>query len=154
MITLYLVSCGIIKQPILYLSDFFEKNRGAYYENLQRIREKNDLPRWIKFFLQGVIETAKNSIQTFDGILQLQRQVDAKIQTLGSRSVRAQKVIYQLYKRPIISAEKVAEAAEVSMPTAYKLIKALEDLKILYEVTGAERNRLYVYREYLDLFTK
>ncbi len=152
MITLYLVSCGILKQPILYLSDFFEKNRSAYYENLQRIREKDDLPRWIKFFLKGVIETAKNSIQTFDGILQLQRKSDGKIQSLGSRSANAQKVIHQLYKRPIISAEKVAEVAAVSMPTAYKLISALEDLEILFEVTGAERNRLYVYREYLDLF--
>jgi len=152
MITLYLVSSGILKQPILYLSDFFEKNRTDYYDHLMRVREKNDLSGWVQFFLRGVVETAKNSIQTFDGILQLQKQVESTIQSLGPRAANAQKVINHLYKRPLITAEKTAEAADVSMPTAYKLISALEELSILHEITGAERNRLYVFRDYVDLF--
>src|ERR1700723_1451423 len=69
MITLYLVSKGILKQPILYLSDFFERNRNHYYDNLSRVREQNDLQQWFKFFLVGVIETAKSGISTFDNIL-------------------------------------------------------------------------------------
>ena len=73
MITLYLVSKGILKKPILYLSDFLERNRNLYYDNLMDVRLKGDLTKWFKFFLVGVIETAKNGIVTFDGILQLQK---------------------------------------------------------------------------------
>lgn len=152
MITLYLVSCGILKQPILYLSDYFEKNRTDYYDKLMRVRDKDDISGWVQFFLLGVIETAKSSIQTFDGILQLQKQVDSKIQNLGARSGNAQKVINHLYKRPLVSAERVGEIAGVSMPTAYKLIATLENLGILDEITGAERNRLYIYKAYVNLF--
>ncbi len=152
MITLYLVSKKILKKPVLYLSDFFERHRDTYYDNLMRVRQQDDLDQWSKFFLTGVVETAKNGITTFDNILQLQKQVDQDIQSLGSRAGNAQKVMQQLYKNPFITAEKASEAAEVSMPTAYKLIGSLEDLDILVEVTGAERNRLYVFKDYLGLF--
>ncbi len=152
MITLFLVSCGILKQPILYLSDFFEKNRTDYFDYLMRVRLKDDLSGWIQFFLKGVIETAKSSIQTFDSILKLQKEMDDVLQAMGTRSVNAQKVINHLYKRPLISAERASEVAGVSMPTAYKIINSLEENGVLREVTGAERNRLYIFEDYLNLF--
>src|SRR5699024_4529160 len=128
--------------------DFFERNRSDYYDNLMRVWEKDDIVQWIKFFLTGVIETARNGIKTFDGIMQLQQQVDQDLQEMGKRVGKAQRVIRRLYKRPVITAEGVSKAADVSMPTAYKLIASLEDLNILTEITGAERNRLYVFRQY------
>jgi len=69
LITLYLVSKGILKQPILCLSDFFEKNRTLYYDNLMRVRTHNDLSQWFKFFLPGVVETAKSGVTTFDSVI-------------------------------------------------------------------------------------
>lgn len=50
MIPLYLVSKGILRKPILYLSDFLERNRTHYYDNLMRVRERNDINQWITFF--------------------------------------------------------------------------------------------------------
>ena len=152
MIPLYLVSKGILKKPVLYLSDFFEKNRTSYYDNLTIVREKNDLGQWYKFFLVGVIETAKNGITTFDHILQLQKQTEIHIQSLGSRALRAKKVIDYLYKRPIITADKVGEIASVSMPSAYKLVSDLERLHVLKEITGGQRGRVYSFDSYLNLF--
>lgn len=152
MITLFLVSCGILKQPVLYLSDYFEKHRSDYYDHLMRVRLNDDLSGWVEFFLKGVIETAKSSIQTFDGILKLQKEVDAILRSMGARSGNAQKVVNHVYKRPLISAERASEVAGVSMPTAYKLINTLEEQGILYEVTGAERNRLYIFKDYINLF--
>ncbi len=151
-IPLYLVSRGIIQKPVLYLSDFFERNRKLYYDNLMNVREKNDLGQWLKFFLVGVIETAKNGIKTFDGIMQLQKHTDIKIQSLGSRASKAKKVIDYLYKRPMITADKVSEIASISMPSSYKLIASLEGLNILKEMTGGQRSRMYIFDNYIKLF--
>lgn len=152
LITLYLVSRGILKQPVLYLSDFFERNRQLYYDNLMRVREKNDLLQWFKFFLVGVIETAKSSTKTFDNILKLQKQVETQLQTLGSRTANAQKVMYYLYQRPVVNAARVGEAAGVSPASAYKLIADLEQLGILKEITGGKRGKMYMFDAYLKLF--
>jgi Fic family protein len=152
LITLYLVSKKILKKPVLYLSDFFERNRSLYYDNLMRVREKSDLLQWFKFFLTGVIETAQNSISTFDNILKLQKQVDSQIQTLGSRTANAQKVIHSLYRHPMMDASKAGEVAEISPASAYKLIAELEQLGILKEITGGKRGKRYVFRDYLQLF--
>ena len=152
LITLYLVNRGLLKRPVLYLSDFFERNRGHYYDNLTRVREKNDILQWFKFFLVGVIETAKNSINAFDNILKLQKEVEAKIQTLGSRTAKAQKIVQYLYQHPLIDAARVAELAGVSASSAYKLIVDLEKFGILKEITGSKRGRIFIFQSYLNLF--
>lgn len=152
MITLYLVDKGILKKPILYLSDFFERNRTHYYDNLMRVREKDDLSQWFKFFLVGINETATSGIDTFDAILQLQKDVEAQLQTLGLRANKANKVIKYLYKNPFITAEKICQVLNVTKPTSYKLIDDLEELEILNEVTGSKRSRIYVFEKYLNLF--
>ncbi len=152
LIPLYLVSKGILKKPILYLSDFFEKNRKLYYENLMLVRDKSNVSQWFKFFLVGIIETSKSGITTFDNILQLQKKVEASIQKLGSRAANAKKIVDYLYNHPMINAEKVSEVAGISMPSAYKLIVDLEKLEILKEVTGSQRGRVYLFEDYLKLF--
>ena len=152
LITLFLVNRGILKKPILYLSDFFEKNRILYYDNLMRVRTHNDINQWLKFFLTGVIETAKKGVATFDGIMQLQKSIDIKLKTLGNRSGDAYKVLAYLYNRPIIDAQKVATVIEKTPRPAYKLIENLENMNILKEITGLERGRLYVFEDYMKLF--
>ena len=152
LITLYLVSRGILKQPVLYLSDFFERNRQLYYDNLMRVREKNDLLQWFRFFLVGVIETARSSTATFDNILKLQKQVESQLQALGSRTANAQKVMNYLYQRPVVNAVRVGEVAGVSPASAYKLTANLEQFGILKEITGGKRGKMYVFDAYLNLF--
>lgn len=152
LITLYLVEKGILKKPILYLSDFFERNRELYYENLMKVRSANDIKQWLKFFLVGVIETAKGSIETFDNIMKLQKSVDEKIQTLGARTSNARVVVSQLYMRPLINVQKVSDLTELSLPSAYKLVNELESLGVLKEITGAKRGKKYWFQEYIELF--
>ena len=152
MITLYLVSKGILKQPVLYLSDFFERNRQLYYDNLMRVRQQNDLQQWFKFFLVGVIETAKKGIATFDNILKLQKQVDEQIRTLGSRAANAQKVLDKLYQHPLIDVARVGDIAKISPASAYKLVADLERFGILKEVTGSKRGKAYLFDDYFNLF--
>src|SRR5690554_4620275 len=152
LITLYLVSKNILKRPILYLSDFFERHRSLYYDNLMRVRTHNDMEQWIKFFLTGIIETAQTGVMTFDKILQLQKRLDVELKELGTRSGDAFKVVEQLYQKPVINAQSVSKIIDKSMSTAYSLISELEKRQILKEITGGERDRIYVFEEYIKLF--
>ena len=154
MITLYLVSKGILKRPILYLSDYLEKHRNSYYTCLMQAREKNDISRWFKFFLTGIIETAESGVKTFEEILLLQKENEEKIKSLGSRSANALKVITELYKLPVIDANRVASITGLSNASAYTLISSMEKCGILSEVTGGKRGRVYMLKKYFNIFNK
>ncbi len=153
LITLYLVSQGILKRPILYLSDFFEKHRSLYYDNLMRVRTHNDINQWFKFFLTGIIETSKKGTQTFDAILQIQQALDEKLKPLGGRAADARLVFNELFKNPIIQVDGVEKIINKSNVSAYKLINDLEKLGLIKEITGSQRDKLYAFQEYIDLFS-
>lgn len=152
LITLYLVNTGILKQPVLYLSDFFERNRMLYYDKLMLARTHNDLDQWLQFFLTGIIETAQKGISTFDKVLQLQQSLEDKLKNLGGKTLDLSKVITYLYTQPVIHVAVVEKIIGKSNVTAYKLIAKLEELQILKEISGSQRNRLYAFKTYLDLF--
>lgn len=152
LITLYLVDKKILKQPVLYLSDFFERNRMLYYDNLMGVRQKNDLDQWFKFFLVGVTETAQKSLAAFDNIMQFQKYVEYKINTLGSRAANAQKVINFLYQHPLITASVVGSVTGLTPASSYKLINDFIKLELLREITGGKRGKVFVFEKYLNLF--
>jgi Fic family protein len=152
LITLYLVVKGILKQPILYLSDFFEKNRLFYYDNLMRARTHNDINQWLKFFLAGVIEISKKTVDTFDKLFQLQKSLEEKLQTFGSRTKEAKKVLEYLYSQPITDAIKIEKITGKSKATNYKLIADFVKIGILKEISGGQRNRLYAFKDFINLY--
>ena len=152
LITLYLVQKEILKKPILYLSDFLEKNRQLYYDNLIRVREKNDLQQWIKFFLVGIVETAKNSIDTFEKILLLKSEVENLALSKGSRAGAIQMVLEHLYRKPVITASIVSSITKQSLATSYSIVSDMEELGILKENTGGKRNRSYIFINYINLY--
>lgn len=155
LITLYTVGVGVLQRPTLYLSDYFEKHRTIYYDNLNLVRLKNDLVQWIKFFLVAVIETSKNGIETFQGILKLKDNIESeRIVKLGKKIPNARKVINKLYSEPIISANVIANFLKVTPATANSLIQDFVNLGILNEITGGRRDRLFAFTEYMNLFTK
>ena len=153
LITVYLVTRGILKKPILYLSDFFESHRGLYYDNLMRVRTQNDLNQWFKFFLTGVTETAKRGIHTFDAILHLKTSLDERLKPLGNRATDARLTIEFLFTQPVATVPMVAQVIKKSKVSAYKLVSDLERLNVLKEITGAQRGRVYIFKEYMDLFS-
>ena len=152
MIPLYLSENKLLKKPVLYLSDYLEKHRQLYYDHLMNTRIKSDLTPWFKFFLVGIIETAKNGIKTFDAILKLQKNIEQKVATLGRRGVHAQSLINHLYQNPVLNSTATVELLKVSNPTAIKLLGDMEKLGILVETTGNARNRSYIFQDYMKCF--
>jgi Fic family protein len=154
LVPLYLVHCGALAKPSLYLSDFFEKNRASYYDALTRVRMSNDLVHWVRFFLQGVAQTAGKGRDVFRQILQLRTEVEAAVQTTGRRAVLAKTLLQHLYSNPMVTASEVEKILSVSTPTANAFIKDFAQRGILTETTGQMRGRIYVFQRYLSLFLK
>jgi len=154
LITLYLVSFGLLTKPTLYLSDFFEKNKGAYYDALTVVRTSNNIEHWLKFFLVGVAETAANGKLTFEKIIALRQRSEHKIMGLGKRAKIGQELLKHLYSQPIMNAKQMSEQLDITYASASTLAKSLEEIGIFKEITGFKRNRLFLFAEYLDLFSR
>lgn len=153
LIPLYLVSSGVLDRPLLYLSDFFERNKTHYYDNLTGVRTRDDLGQWIKFFLTGVAETADNAVGTLQRIIKLKETIEKdRIMTLGKRARLGMDFLSQLFKRPVVSVKEVEGMTGVSKKAANDLVQAFVEKGILTEITGRQRNRLFVFHEYMRLF--
>lgn len=153
LITLYLVGNDVLKKPSLYLSDFFEKNKGYYYDNLMTVRLTSNLTQWVKFFLVGVIQTSKESIQVFKEIIALKNNIETvRLPKLKSKIGNGQLLMNHLFQIPITDSKQVSERLLISASTANRLIQDLIDLKILVELTGYKRNRKFMFKEYFKIF--
>ena len=153
LITLYLVSNGLLKKPSLYLSDLIERNKQEYYDRLSKARELNDLTSWIKFFLEAIISTANSGIETFQKILALKTEMDREVLGFGKKAHNAGKLVEFLYQKPIVSVSEVLKVLGVSKQTANVLIKEFEAKDILIEVTGYQRNKYYAFNQYLEIYS-
>ena len=152
LIPLYLISNGLLVKPSLYLSDFFERNRASYYDALMQVRVSNDLIHWVRFFLNGVAQTASKGRVTFQEILALRQRAELQILELGKRAPNARHTLNVLYRKPMLTAADLERELNLSHPTVNALLRDFMRLGLLKEVTGAARNRLYVFESYLDLF--
>ncbi len=153
MITLYLVHQKILDKPVLYISDFIEKNRSHYYNNLAGVSHYNKMEQWLRFFLVGVIETAKIAISTLHKISKLREKTENNtILKMGKRIPLAKLLLNYLYTKPVITVVDVEKELKVSKQTANTLIQDFQELGILREKTGFKRNRIFVFEEYMKLF--
>ncbi len=153
LITLQLVDYGLLEKPTLYISDFFEKNKGFYYNSLSTVREANKLEPWVKFFLRAVIATAEKVSDAFKKIIELRKIYDEKIRSFGSSAQNGGKLLLEMFSTPLISTVGAAEKLGVSYPLAARLIKRFLESKIVvkYDPPGTKR-KYYALWEYLNLF--
>jgi len=154
LITLLLCSEGAMTEPLLYLSLYLKTNREAYYDLLQRMRDTGDWEEWLRFFLEGVRETAEAGARTTRTILQLFAEDRARVETIGRGAASALRVFGQLQSRPLLSIVKSAEELQLAAPTVATALQNLQGLGIARELTGRPRNRLFVYGRYLDILNE
>jgi Fic family protein len=153
LITLYLVSNGILGKPLLYLSDYFNKNRDLYFDNLELVRTKNNLAQWLKFFLAGIIQTAEKGAAVLFNIMELRSVLERdRISTMGKRSRQAGDFFTMLFTHPVVTVKDVERLTGLSKKAANDLVQAFMDNGILFESTGFQRNRVFHFEEYLRMF--
>lgn len=154
LITLFLVSEGILDKPLLYLSSYFEKNKGLYYDNLMVVREKNDMLQWLKYFLVGVEQTATLAVSALSRIIALKMRLEQDLQLkFGRRAASAQRLLNALFTQPATSVETVQKICDISYKAANELVAQMCTHGILQEITGQTRNRVFIFAEYLTIFS-
>ena len=152
LITLHLIDRKILSKPVLYLSDFFAKNKGQYFDALTLVRQSNNLKHWLLFFMNGVIENAKASKKTFVQIIELRRVCEDKILRMGQRSEKGKLLLGHLYSHPLVDVGQVSVLLGLTHPAANIFVDQFTKLGILKELTGFKRNRLFSFCPYLDIF--
>lgn len=152
LIAFYLEHENVLHKPTLYLSKYFKKYRQQYYDSLSGIHNKGDYETWIKFFLEGVIYTAKEGVETARKIEKLKDEDMLKLNLLGRSSKNATIIFKQLFKKPTITIEETANILGIKFPNAKKLIDKLIDNGILELLGERKRNRVFIYRKYMDIF--
>lgn len=154
MTSFYLCKLGILERPVLYLSEYFLKNRQSYYDALDEYHsEKGNVSTWLDFFLDSVAIIAEQAIETSKRINTITSRDITKIQTLGRRAKTGMTVLQNLYKLPIVSVRKIEEWTGLSRPQANELVRKLVELGILVQIDKEiEYSREFWYLDYLSLF--
>lgn len=152
LITFYLCQQGTLEKPVLYLSEYFKKHRDVYFSMLEEYR-KGNVGEWLEFFLKGVIQVAKEAIDTSNKIVNLRERDLHRVSTLGRAAKNSILLIKELYRIPIINVKKIESALGLSREAANNLVKRFVDLRLLVPKEKAKKyGRLFIYKDYLDLF--
>jgi len=156
MIALYFADFGLLDKPALYLSDYFERNKTEYVDRLMAVRQFNQMKQWLVFFLHGIRETAESSIQVFKDTLKLKEKLEREVLPRFStrRQENAQTLMQYLYKSPVLDIKRVSCLLGLKPNTASTLVNDFVKYGVLVELTGKQRNRLYLFQDYFVIFKR
>jgi Fic family protein len=153
LIVFYLVERGVLGQPLLYLSAYFERNRDEYVNALQGVRERGDINGWIAFFVRGLTVQARSAVESADALLRLREEFRARLRQAGARG-QAVDASEALIGNPFVTAPQLAQLLNVTRQGAQYVISSLERARIVQPVEGKSRPALYVAQEVLDVLER
>lgn len=155
LITFYLYKEKILLRPLLYISEFFKKHRSDYYDKLNSYRFDAGAENWLKFFLEGVRSVSEEAVITAQKITKLREEHIQKTSQFGRNADTALKLLNKLYSLPVVDTALVGKITSISSKANIgALIEKFLKAGILYEMTGRERNRMFIYRDYLRQFSE
>jgi Fic family protein len=154
LITFLLCANEILIKPVLYISHFFRENRSQYYERLQRIRDHGEWEQWLEFFLDGVGQVSLEATETARRIVQLREDSRNRIvSSFGRAAGRGLLIFESLFERPVITVSNIAKFLAITFPAANALVDRFVEARILREITGQKRYRVFSFEQYIDLFS-
>lgn len=154
LIAMYMHHEGLLELPVLYLSSYFKKYQKLYYQKLQEYHDEDaHIEGWLEFFLEGVADIAKASIETCTKITELRDRDFAKMHKLGKKSAESTlEIIRKLYGQPIVGIAEIIKWTGFTAPGAYKVIERLIDLEILEPMNHVDYGQKYIYADYYEIF--
>lgn len=156
LIPLILVAAGVLSQPLLYVSVFFKKHRQTYYDRLQQVRLTGDWENWLLFFVDAVSETATQAVATAQQLHTLRAAHRERAATLGRLTPSALQVLDVLFEHPIANIGTLVKQSGLTPATVGKVLErfAQPEQELVRELTGQKRNRIFAYREYLEILNR
>lgn len=154
LITLLLVEQNVLREPMLYLSLYFRAHRQQYYDLLSGVRENGDWEAWLGFFVDAVVETATQALETAKQLVDMAARDTDRIQGLGRARTSALAVHQALLGRPIATSGVLVEKTGLTPTTVNKALGHLEQLGIVTELTAQQRNRLFAYTGCIDIMNQ
>lgn len=149
-ITILLCHWGLLPQPLLYLSAYFEKNRDAYYDGLLNVSRHGKWNKWIIYFMDGITEQSTDAIERSSQLVDLWSTYRKTLESVRATGLQYRLLDY-LFVQPIFSANHVQNALEITFRSAQQNIDKLVEHGILSEVTGKQRNRIFAAREIINV---
>ncbi len=155
LITLIMYQMGVLSQPLLYISLYLKQHRKKYYDLLTHVRKSGDWEKWLAFFFQGVIETARGAVITAHRLSEMFQTDRLQIQSEAKRRAGSVLRLHQvLQNRPIVNIRFAASECGLNYSTISHAMNTLQQLGIVNEITGSKRNRYYAYIRYLDILNE
>ncbi|MBI3127752.1 MAG: Fic family protein [Candidatus Tectomicrobia bacterium] len=149
LLPLLLCRWQILPLPLLYLSAYFERHRSQYYDLLSAVSQRGEWPGWLKFFLHAVEVQAKDAARRAKKLMDKKEEYRQRAQIKGSTT--ALRLVDELIAQPACHTKKAMEKLDITMPTALRAIDTLERAGILREITGRQKNRVWVATEILEI---
>lgn len=153
-VTLLLCSEKVLKEPMLYLSLYFKTHRRRYYELLNEVRLTGDWEVWLDFFVDAVIHTATQAVETAQQLTKLSAEDGQRINGLKRISGSAHLIHKAMLERPMASPNWIREQTRLSPATVNACLRELEQLGVVKEVTGRKRDRFYSYVKYIRIMNE
>lgn len=148
---LYLILRKLQNLPILYLSKYIIKYKTNYYENLQNVRDHDLWENWILFMINGVEETAKETIELIQAIKHL--MLNYKYRLRENYKFYSQDLLNNLFKHPYTKIDFVMRDLGVTRLTAASYLNKLADDGILQKEKLGTAN-YYINKELYSLLIK
>lgn len=146
LILLMLSKRGLLSEPLLYLSSFFDLHLIEYYSGLLAVSRKSDWNNWIKFFLQALAVQASEAL---DGIEKLMRLHEKYRQVLHNRNASGNVIALMeyLFENPYISIPVARKYLDLSYPAAKGTVMTLVSAGILTPTNIPHRSKVFVAAE-------
>lgn len=150
LILLFLIQSKVLDEPILYLSPYLKKHKEEYYDLLMRVRETGDYGKWIKFFLEGIIEVAINTSKKVKRLIELYNNYKQKLTDAKATSISF-KLLDKFFERPYYFITLLQEELNTDYPKTKRGINYLAKCGIITLYTKHKRNKIYVAPEILRI---
>ncbi len=142
---------GLLPEPLVYLSGDLKQHQAEYYSRLSAVRTEGNWEGWVAFFLDGVETAATQAERAIVALASLVNADRRRLLAAPRAGAAALRLFELLPVTPRFTIEQARRKLDTTFPTATAVVKLLQELGLLTELTGQKKNRLFSYAAYVDL---
>ncbi len=143
LVVLQLHRLGVLTEPSITVSPWFESRRQRYYDALLGVSTSGDWSTWVEMFAEGLAASAHGARARMAALTHVQDALKERVRTSRLRTANARLLVDFAVARPTFTVRQVAEELGLQRPGAKKLVDNLVDLGVLAEYGHRSYGRRY-----------